>query len=254
MHHQLWQTELLDDSLERLLQAYTESVGGTCGGTPAELIAGASKIAKEHGPVHAHGPADCTCASDTEDKDAEGENAEALDEGDNCGAAIDGGADDITPLKLWDTIMKKYKVAQIAEQELKRLDAQEKKKDQTEAAFLQRQLAEATAAAVDALAKLNHQETRRKLEELFDSERGRPAGLVIDYASEFLSSRDPLFWFSCFVRLFPRGDCMERCMQRPTRTVSWRWAKCLLTRHDFSLWRQDTHPRVKLSRGGGVWV
>eukprot|EP00973_Karenia_brevis_P044966 6226834-Karenia_brevis.AAC.1 len=54
-----------------------------------------------------------------------------------------------------------------------------------------------------------------------------------------MSNNNPLFWFSCFVRLFPRGDCLERCNARPTRLPSWRWAKCLLTRADFNLWRLD---------------
>ena len=47
------------------------------------------------------------------------------------------------------------------------------------------------------------------------------------------------------MRLFPRGDCQERCLdsegnqKRPTPLPSWRWAKCLLTRADFPLWRLD---------------
>ena len=41
------------------------------------------------------------------------------------------------------------------------------------------------------------------------------------------------------MRLFPRGDCAERCLERPTHLPSWRWAKFLLTRGDFSLWRLD---------------
>ena len=41
------------------------------------------------------------------------------------------------------------------------------------------------------------------------------------------------------MRLFPRGDCAEKCLARTSILPSWRWAKCLLTRADFSLWRRD---------------
>ena len=36
---------------------------------------------------------------------------------------LDGGVDDITPVQLWDTIMKKYKVAQTCAEEIHRLQA-----------------------------------------------------------------------------------------------------------------------------------
>ena len=68
---------------------------------------------------------------------------------------------------------------------------------------------------------------------------GTDASLVVPHSGELLSSRDPLFWCSCFLRLFPRGDCAERCRDRLTHLPSWRWAKCLLTRGDFGLWRLD---------------
>ena len=41
------------------------------------------------------------------------------------------------------------------------------------------------------------------------------------------------------MRLFPRGDCAETCLERSTSLASWRWAKCVLTRADFALWRLD---------------
>ena len=71
--------------------------------------------------MHAHGAANCTGAGDTEDGRADGERHQATDEGDNFGAANDGGADDITPAQLRDTVMRKYKVVQIADEELRRL-------------------------------------------------------------------------------------------------------------------------------------
>ena len=41
------------------------------------------------------------------------------------------------------------------------------------------------------------------------------------------------------MRLFPRGDCAEKCHGRSTMLPAWRWAKCLLTRVDFPYWRLD---------------
>ena len=59
------------------------------------------------------------------------------------------------------------------------------------------------------------------------------------HSKDVSSNRHPLFWCSCFMRLFPRGDCAEKCLERSTSVASWRWAKCLLTRADFALWRLD---------------
>ena len=55
----------------------------------------------------------------------------------------------------------------------------------------------------------------------------------------FLICRDPLFWHSCFVRLFPRGDCAERFSERLTFLPFGRWAECLLSRADADHWRTD---------------
>ena len=62
---------------------------------------------------------------------------------------------------------------------------------------------------------------------------------MILHSTEFVVTSDPLFWYSCFVRLFPRGDCLEKCFERSVHLPSWRWAKCLLTRSDTALWRTD---------------
>ena len=48
------------------------------------------------------------------------------------------------------------------------------------------------------------------------------------------------------MRLFPRGDCAEKCLERSTSLASWRWAKCLLTRADFALWRFDVECSASL--------
>ena len=108
----------------------------------------------------------------------------------------------------------------------------------------------AVAAAVEALAQLHNKETRKKLDDFIASQNEASSAslssesvdantLIIPHAATFLNNKDPLFWYSCFVRLFPRGDCAERCPQRPTHLSSVRWVKTLLTRADFSLWRQD---------------
>ena len=63
--------------------------------------------------------------------------------------------------------------------------------------------------------------------------------MTISYRDEFLSSWSPLYWFSCFVRLFPRGDCAERCPARRTRLFSTQWARCLLSRVDARFFQGD---------------
>ena len=69
------------------------------------------------------------------------------DEG-NCAAAIDGGVDDVSPVQLWDTIVKKYKLAQICEEELARLSGN---KELSKKETLERDRAVAVATAVNAL-------------------------------------------------------------------------------------------------------
>lgn len=64
----------------------------------------------------------------------------------------------------------------------------------------------------------------------------------------FEPSWSPLFWHRCFVRLFPRGDCMERCPERCARVPARLWAKCLLKRADFQLWSSDVEFVVTLCK------
>jgi len=234
--HPFGESDVLDDALESLLQAYTESTGGTAGGVPEELVQSASRIATQHSTVHASGPANCTA-----DGDADPDDTKSLEDafGDaGCAAAIDGGVDDLSPLQLWDIIMKKYKVAQTCDDELARL------KDTPEASAREdilRRRAHAIASAVDGLAKLHHHDSQAKLREFVrtNASTNSSSVLKIPHSSDYLSNKDSLFWFSCFVRLFPRGDCAERCSERLTVLPSWRWAKTLLTRADFHLWQTD---------------
>ena len=97
---------------------------------------------------------------------------------------------------------------------------------------------------MQALSKLHHRETQDKLQAFLERQSGSSSStpLVVTHSSQLsqiLSNRDPSFWCSGFVRLFPRGDCTEKCSERQEHLVAWRWAKTLLTRADSSLWRQD---------------
>ena len=108
------------------------------------------------------GPADCVDES-TDDASA---NADAeqrdYETGINSAGVIDGGVDDISALQLWDMIMKKYKVAQLCDEELRRLGTT---KDDSDKHGLLRERALAVAAAVEALSKLQQKEVRNRLRE-----------------------------------------------------------------------------------------
>ena len=119
--HELWETGLLDPALESLLQEYTRSIGTEHGGIPSEIFQGASQISKEHACVNQSGPADCV-ESSTDDVSANaGDEQRDHETGINSAGVLDGGVDDISALQLWDMIMKRYKVAQLCDEELRRL-------------------------------------------------------------------------------------------------------------------------------------
>ena len=235
--------EQLDPCVEDLLRAYAASVGSMDGGTPREIVESAAQVDPKRVSVAQAGPVDCTEAGGDDDDDRAGR--PSLDEGGsavdhdataNCAAVFSGGQDDITGVQLWNTIMRKYKVAQICEEELVQLEAAK------ELSLAQEKRAErmrAVAEAVQALAKLHHRDTLTQLSEFANLEKGHQAELVVPHSKDFLSSRDPLFWFSCFVSLFPRGDCAERCAARLKHLPPKQWVKTLLTRADTSMWRCD---------------
>ena len=60
-----------------------------------------------------------------DDADADEVNTERVDvepvDSSNCVGILDGGVDSITPLRLWDQVMRNYKVAQLCTQEIERL-------------------------------------------------------------------------------------------------------------------------------------
>eukprot|EP00973_Karenia_brevis_P014998 2046783-Karenia_brevis.AAC.1 len=74
---------------------------------------------------------------------------------------------------------------------------------------LKRDQAIAVATAVESLAKLQHQETKQKLAAYASDNSVSHQPVTVSHSNKFISSTNPLFWFSCFVRLFPRGDCLE---------------------------------------------
>ena len=138
--------------------------------------------------------------------------------------------------------MRQYKVAQRCQEELDRLDSQE---DGTEREKKARERVEAISIAVQALAALHLKEISNKLKTMMQHEKGQKAPLDIHHSREFLNNNDPLFWYSCCTRLFPRGECAEK-IKRTSTLPSWRWAKCLLTRADFPLWRLDVESVASL--------
>ena len=119
-YHEYWDSEALDPQLEDLLGLYEKSLGGkTCSSAPAEIIQGAARLDPRHSGVNAAGPADCLPRDDGDDDDEAAQRASAMDMGDadNCAGALDGGVDSITPIQIWDDVMRKYKVAQASTSE-----------------------------------------------------------------------------------------------------------------------------------------
>ena len=119
--HEVYEDGSLGEALEELLGQYEKSVGGVEGGAPAELVQAASRISASHATVHQSGPANATADDDRDDETADPAQTTRENDGNGCAAAIDGGVDDLTPLQLWDSIMKNLKVQQVCEEELKKL-------------------------------------------------------------------------------------------------------------------------------------
>jgi hypothetical protein len=156
-HHVAWESGKLNASLESLLQQYKQSLGAVDEGVPAELVQGAARIPPGQAKVLASGPADCVpseCGEDEHDNRGDTE----LDVGDQCAGVVDGGIDDISPLQIWDEVMKRYKIAQRCAEELERL--RENDPSDAKAQIRQRQ-AIAVAAAVEALTKLHSKEIQK---------------------------------------------------------------------------------------------
>ena len=62
---------------------------------------------------------------ETNEDDADADEVKSVDvepvDSSNCVGILDGGVDAITPLRLWDQVMRNYKVAQLCTQEIERL-------------------------------------------------------------------------------------------------------------------------------------
>jgi hypothetical protein len=222
----------LGEHLEQLLAAYATSIGHDGVGVPAELIQGATRIAEAHAPIQQKGPADAV-ASDDENDATEHVNAVP----DDCAAVLQGNTSSLSPLQIWDSVMKQYQVLRRCDEDVARAG---KSPEQHVAATLGADYAEAVHAAVHALTQLTHKDIKERLVEFHRLDQSKQTPLQIKHTSEFLSNFDPDFWPSCFVHLFPRGDCLERALRpRATWIPDFRWAKCLITRADFRGWRMD---------------
>ena len=103
--HVLWESDKLDNKLEELLDLYQQSLGVVPQGVPAELVQGAAQILPRQARVLAFGPADCVAQeNELEQEDISLEMEGGI--GDQCAGIIEGGVDHITPIQIWDDVMK----------------------------------------------------------------------------------------------------------------------------------------------------
>ncbi|CAK0894190.1 unnamed protein product, partial [Prorocentrum cordatum] len=224
---------LLHESIEELLDAYATSVGGSSG-VPRELVDSATSISGSRASVQSKGPADCTEEGERDTEENGPEEAENA-------AVVNGGLADVDSLQLWTQVIKHFKAAQRFKEELAALDPA----DLSARAEKKRMHGVSMAQAIEDLEKLSNEKMRKRLEERARSESDDRAPLKITHETTFLSARTPNFWASCFVRLFPRGDCQETCPERKAAdsTVSFlssnKWTQCLLKRADCDYWRKD---------------
>ena len=151
------------DARRKLLDAYRVSTGALTGGVPAELVQSATKINASQGAVNLQGPADAVASDDEDNATARptgGRNPAPED--DESAAAIPGGTDDISPLQLWDSIMRQHGILQRCDTELAKLRQGEVPPNAT--ATLQTERLRAVEAAVHALRALTNKEVRAKLD------------------------------------------------------------------------------------------
>ena len=215
--------------VEELLAAYADSTGSHDGGVPSELVQGATSIPLEQAPLQQRGPADAVAG----DHDAD----EAVAAPDDSAAVLQGGLDEVGPLALREALLYKYKVHSQVSTALVEAEAAG---NEDEAARLRFEDLKAVQSAVIALQRLHHEDIKRELERFHRELQTVTPKVYIVQRNEMLSSFAPEFWSHCFVDLFPRGDCQERVPGgRPTPLLDFMWAKCLLTRADFTGWRMN---------------
>ena len=138
---------------------------------------------------------DCN-AENSQNSDGDAPAEDVDDHHMHCAAALDGGVGDIIPVQLWDSIIKKYKVAQICEAEL---DRSKSLSDPNQRDKLEQERALAIAEATTALAKLHCAEARKKLESFVRAQADDQGELLIPVAEICISSNHPLFGFQCFI-------------------------------------------------------
>ena len=110
-----------------------------------------------------------------------------------------------------------------------------KQPDETDALQLNR--LKFVEAAVHALRALTNKKMREKLTAAAQHlERGDP-DVRMTHREQFLNNFEKDFWASCFLDLFPRGDCQERSLRRK-QCPDWKWAT-LITRVDARRWRRS---------------
>ena len=200
---------------------------------PEEIIIGATAVEETAAKLLHAGPADAVPDGDLDVLDPSNEAQVG-----GCAAAVDGGSDSLSPLMLWDEIMRKYGVAQQCERAIQAVNS---KQDPSEKERLNAERWQAVAAAVQALARLKNQDMQKKLDEFRQAEEGNQPPLQVGHSKDMMSNFDSIFWPYCFVDLFCRGDCLERCDKgvRRTHVPEQRWVKALLTRADCREWRMD---------------
>ena len=218
----------LGERLEEILAAYKESVGGDGHGVPTELLQAASRVDPSHVGVHQPGPADSVAKEDGEDD----ENPSKVLPLDGSAGIIEGDGVSLSGAQLWDSVMKQYRVFERCAEEMSAGNT------------CTVRYAQSVHATVAALSRLAHEDVRKRLEEFHRLARGMKTAVLLGHDREFLSSFDSDFWPSCFVHLFPRGDCQERVPKYRQRNrhrylPPFIWAKVLLTRSDYRGWRMD---------------
>ena len=153
------------------------------GGVPAPLLQGATQITAQQAPLQQHGPAEAVGEESVTE-----ETGTVFDDG---AGVLQGGIDDLEPLRLWDSLMTRYKItAQIDTA----LEAAEAAGDQDEASRLAQESMREVSFAVRALARLNHQDIRRKLEEFHQSLSSAVPVVPVTHSKDILSSFSPEFW------------------------------------------------------------
>ena len=111
--------------------------------------------------------------------------------------------------------MKKYKVAQVCEQELARLDGVE---DKTKVEVLRQRQAVAVAEAVQGIADLNQEDIKKKLLGFASQQASGNKMMVITHEDQFLRSGDPLFWCMC-CKVGMEGASSKRFKVMPPTTA-----------------------------------